>query len=81
MILNLIKKKTQVNITNINQNIIDKKDIIQEFKKNPKVNNINESNYDFIKGNNNYSQSFIKTLIGNINKECIDNNCEIISNN
>ena len=38
-------------------------------------------NSDFIKGTQNCSQSFIRTLIRNINKECIDNNCGIILNN
>ena len=38
-------------------------------------------NSDFIKGTQNCSQTFIRTLIGNINKECIDNNCGIILNN
>ena len=38
-------------------------------------------NTDFINGFQNCSQTFIRTLIGNINKESIDNKCELITKN
>ena len=56
----------------LNYSIYDTKKFIKYFC---------ELNSDFIKGTQNCSQTFIRTLIGNINKECIDNNCGIILNN
>ncbi len=38
-------------------------------------------NSDFRRGSQGCSQNFIRTLIRNINKECIDNNCELVLKN
>ena len=56
----------------LNYNIYDPEKFLNSFCK---------LNTDFNKYSQNCSQSFIRTLIGNINEECINNQCEIILKN
>ena len=68
--------------------------IVKEFKKalnslltekiyNPKkfIDCFCELNTDFIKGNQNCSQNFIRTILRNINKDLVNNNSELIEKN
>ena len=56
----------------LNKNVYDPKEFIKYFC---------EINTDFTIGTQCCSQTFIRTLIGNINQECIDNKFDLIYNN